>query len=480
MSLKSSFLYGALGGAAFFYGSSYWVTYSMIHYGGLPPWLAYGLTVIPAVALGVFWGPFALGVRWAVTRLGVVGVLMAPPLWALAEWGRYLITGMGWNAFGYSQAFQSQMIQIARYTGVYGVSFFLVGASSLLVASLTLLWDREALLASARRQMAMTLGLGGLLVVAIVAAWADSRTRAADRMSHKEPLHIVGIQPNVPVEVSLDPEIHDLSFHRLVSLTEHELASDNQTDLVIWPESPLNLSLTRSLAVLQGVRPLVQQYRVYLLLNVIGETVPDRVHNSVAVIDPGGGVVSEYHKVRLFPFGEYVPLRGVIPFLDRIPALAGDFSPGHEYTLADIGQAQIGSFICSESVMPEIARRLTGRGATLLVEVTNDSWFGPTPAARQHLAHSIFRAVENSRDLIRVTNSGITVHVTPEGQLIGRTDLFREESRHWVVQAEEDNKLTIYTRYGDLFILLCACLCAVGFGVGLARNEMAHAKARRR
>jgi len=131
------------------------------------------------------------------------------------------------------------------------------------------------------------------------------------------------------------------------------------------------------------------------------------------------------------------------------------------------------SFICSESAIPEIPRRLTEQGATLLVELTNDSWFGPTAAPRQHLAHTIFRAVENHRDLIRVTNSGVSVHITPEGNLIGQTGLFEEQSRHWGIHLKSPNNvLTFYTRYGDLFVLFYTSISALIFGLCVASQKV--------
>jgi apolipoprotein N-acyltransferase len=469
LSLKRCFVYGWLAGALFFYGSSSWITYSVIHYGELPAWLAYSLAIIPAVALGAFWALVAMGIRWAITRVGLIGFLFGPPLWAVSEWARLVCTGMGWNALGYSQAFQPHLIQVAQYTGVYGVSFLLVGVSSLLALGLGYAVTRDAIWLGKPGRIAGALGIGSLLLVVVAGYRTGVETVPTDRHSESEVLRVTGIQPNVPIESALDPSRLARTFDRMVWLTERELASPPVTDLVIWPESPLNLSLHRSPEVVLALKSLARQHAVFLMLNVIGETPPDRWHNSVAVFSPDGEVIGEYHKLRLLPFGEYVPLRGVIPLVDQIPALAGDFSPGETYTLVDIGKAQVGSFICSEAAIPEIARRLTEAGATLLVELTNDSWFGPTPAARQHLAHAVFRAVENQRDLIRVTNSGLSVHITPEGKLIGETSLFQEQTRHWAIHpAPQTSGLTFYTRYGDGFILVCAMVSAMMLGLCLA------------
>lgn len=469
LSLKRCFLYGWVAGTLFFYGSSYWITYSVIHYGGLPAWLAYLLALIPAGALGIFWTPVAVGVRWAVSRVGLVGLLLGPPLWAVSEWARFQCTGLGWNALGYSQAFQPHLIQVAQYAGVYGVSFLLVGVSSVLALGLGYAMRRDALWLTSRGRVAAALGVGSLLLIVVAGYRAGIEAVSTDSPAQERVLRVIGIQPNVPIESAGDGSRSAQAFNRLVWLTERELASQPLTDVVIWPESPLNLSLDYASDVELTLKRLTRQYGVFLMLNVIGQTPPDRWHNSVAVLSPEGKVIGEYHKLRLLPFGEYVPLREFIPFLDRIPALAGDFSPGETSTVVDIGKARLGSFICSEAAVPEIARRLTQAGATLLVELTNDSWFGPTPAARQHLSHAVFRAVENRRHLLRVTNSGLSVHITPQGGLIGETGLFQEQISYWVVPgASASGSLTFYTRYGDGFVLLCAVVSAVMLGLCLA------------
>jgi apolipoprotein N-acyltransferase len=165
------------------------------------------------------------------------------------------------------------------------------------------------------------------------------------------------------------------------------------------------------------------------------------------------------------PFGEYVPLRDVLPYLDIIPAMVGEFTPGNDFTVTPIGADRIGSYICSESAEPGIARELARRGATIFVEVTNDAWFGPTPGPNQHLAHAIFRAVENGRPLVRVTNSGVTVLVEPDGQLIQPTSLFQAESRRWIIDSSAAaTHMTIYTRFGDWLVVVCGAVCVLIFG----------------
>lgn len=453
LTVKSSFLYGLLAGSVFFYGSCYWITYPMIHYGGIAPWLAYGLAAIPVIVSGAFWGGVTAGLRLAILRGGRSGYWLAPPLWVVMEWLRLQVTGMGWNALGYSQAFAPSTVQYARWTGVYGVSFMLV-----MVATLLALLAQMGLKRQLHRRWWKLLACVFALMLAFM--WTSWRWRPP-HSSQQSGLRVIAIQPNTDVASHADPIALEASFEQLLSLTYQAIAADPLSpDLIIWPESPLAISPVYSPQLWVQTRQLVERFGIHLLLNIIGHTPPDQIHNSVAVLAPDGTLLSEYRKIRLMPFGEYVPLRDVLPWLDRVSALVGDFTPGHEFTLTPIAHERIGSFICSESAEPSIARHLTRRGATLLIEVTNDAWFGPTAGANQHLAHAIFRAVENARPLIRVTNSGVTVLIEPDGQLIEPTGLFETAIRQWTIDSSALAATeTVYTRWGDWFVIACGLAC---------------------
>jgi apolipoprotein N-acyltransferase len=461
LSLKQALCCGEATGVVFFYGSCYWITYSIIHYGGIPPVLAYLLAIIPALALGAFFALFAAGVQVTIRRVGAMGLFYAPFLWVVTEWLRLKVTGIGWNALGYSQAFHPRLIQIAEYVGVYGVSFLLVLLCSMLTA-VALFLERKNATHQWLDLRSLVTGLGLVVLVIGISVWMFERhVERPTSDNENSRLRILAVQPDIPIEVMVDPVAQANSFHQLIQQTERTLAANPGMDLVIWPESPLNISFHYSPEAGPSLVGLVQQHHVYLLLNVLGVGTLDEVHNSVSVLSPEGRQIGEYHKIRLLPFGEYVPLRGIIPFIDRIPALAGDFAPGTQYTVIDIGKARLGSLICFEAMFPDIARRLVIQGATVLVNVSNYGWFGPTPAAEQHLAHAIFRAVETRRHLLCVTNSGISAHITPAGALIGQTNLFERATRRWVMKSLQGREtFTFYVRYGDLFVLVCAIASA--------------------
>jgi len=172
-------------------------------------------------------------------------------------------------------------------------------------------------------------------------------------------------------------------------------------------------------------------------------------------------MVAQYDKIRLMPFGEYVPLPRWLPGASSVRGIVGDFTPGSSYTLMPLGAVRAGVFICIEAAHPSIARRFTKDGADMLINISNDGYLGPTPVMRQHLSNAVFRAVENDRPLIRVTNSGISAYIDSNGSVWDATPGFTQAVRTWTV-AKGNAEPTFYTRHGDVFVYACA-LISLGF-----------------
>ena len=171
--------------------------------------------------------------------------------------------------------------------------------------------------------------------------------------------------------------------------------------------------------------------------------------------------MAQYDKIRLMPFGEYVPLPHWLPGASSVRGIVGDFTPGSSYTLMPLGAFRVWVFICIEAAHSSIARTFTKEGADVLINISNDGYLGPTPVMREHLSNAIFRAVENDRLLIRVTNSGISALIESNGQVRDMTPTFQPGVRKWLV-GDPKHRETVYTHYGDLFVYVCA-LIALGF-----------------
>jgi apolipoprotein N-acyltransferase len=202
--------------------------------------------------------------------------------------------------------------------------------------------------------------------------------------------------------------------------------------------------------------PFAKANNTSLLINSQEIAPKDGIYNSALLINEEGRLVAQYDKIRLLPFGEYVPLPQWLPGTGLIRGIVGDFAPGTNYRLMPVGKINAGVFICIESAYPSIARRFTHEGAAVLINISNDGYLGPTPVMRQHLANAIFRAVENERPLLRVTNTGISAFITHRGAVMDATQPFKPDLRIWVVTGR--NSQTFYTRFGDLFAVCCGIL----------------------
>ena len=438
-----AFLLGWLTGGVFFYGSCYWLTYSMVHYGGIPAWTSYLLLVPGALTLGLFPGLFALVLACVVKKWGWRALFAAPLVWSSLEWARLATTGQLWNALGYSQAYQPMLIQSARWGGVYFVGFLIVSVNAAI-----------AFLLLKRTVRATTLASCVVAGAAIVIFATQAGSKAEPSSSHGTPdLVVIALQPNVPMDPVKSPqEMRELTS-RHIEMSEsglRQLTDDRTRRLVIWPESPMNFTYSGDSQFRELLARFSEENNASVLFNSQEPAPNEGIYNSALLVNEQGSLIAQYDKIRLLPFGEYVPLPRWLPGAGLIRAIVGDFTPGTKYTVMPVGAHRAGVFICIESAYPSIARRLTSEGADLLINISNDGYLGRTAVMRQHLANVVFRAVENGLPLLRVTNTGITAYITAEGEVKDATSGFQPAVRTWTV-AHSGNSKTFYTRHGDLF-----------------------------
>lgn len=435
------FFLGWAVGTVFFYATCYWLTYSMIHYGRLPPLLAYALLVPGAIVVGIFHGFFAALVALAVRRWGSMALLLAPVFWIALEWTRLGVTGQLWNALGYSQAYHPFLIQTARWGGVYAVSFLILAINSAL-----------ALILIKRTRWTIPAAAAVILLVAFLILQTNVRTM----VDYNSWITVVAVQPNVPMTPGKSPAEMNALLGRHVSLSKQGLANirDNTSPrIVIWPESPMNFTYASSKVFQEFVTDFTRENRTSLLFNSLEPASADGSYNSAVLINEEGRLISQYDKIRLMPFGEYVPLPQWLPGASLITGIVGDFTPGDEYTLMPFGDRKSGVFICIESAYPWIAQNLTREGANVLINISNDGYLGPTAVMRQHLANVVFRAVENKREMLRVTNTGLSAAIGDRGEIHDLTSAFQPDVRVWPVAARSET--TFYTRHGDVFVQAC-------------------------
>jgi apolipoprotein N-acyltransferase len=456
---RKAFLAGWLWGTIFFYGTCWWLTYPMIHYGPFRAWLAYPLLLLPIMLVALFPAVFCSLLCRLTKRFGATALLLAPLVWVSVEWLRYVVTGQLWNAIGYSQAFHPFMIQSAALAGVYAVSFLILSIN----VAIALVVLRRSITAPAAFLVAgvglTIIGLQGIVPPSDPARDADA-------------IQLFAIQPNVPMDVSSDPSAMDALLERHFSLSlsalndyqapaRFDLSLVNPTRLVIWPESPMSFSYSRDPHLRQVVGDFARANQTSILLNSLEPAPGGGDQNSAIMVNEKGEMSARYDKIRLMPFGEYVPLPHWLPGASSVRAIVGEFTPGSSYTLMPLGAVRAGVFICIEAAHPGIARNLTQGGADVLINISNDGYLGPTPVMRQHLANAVFRAVENNRDLIRVTNTGITSYIDRRGKILDQTPDFQVTTRTWTV-SKHSEVTTFYSRHGDVLVYTCG-LVSLGF-----------------
>ena len=458
-----TFFLGWLFGAVFFYGSCYWLTYSMIHTGGISPWLAFPLLLPGAVLLGIFPALFTAVLARATGRWGVNALFIAPLLWPALEWIRLETTGQLWNAVGYSQAYHASLIQSASWGGVYAPGFLIVLVNAAIAYALL-----------KRKGKALSISVAVILFVAAVILLTDKSSQSLQLGSDENSSAVViAVQPNVPMDlVKSNEDIRKLTA-RHFEMSEsalRELPQDGKPRLVIWPESPMNFAYGGDSRLRDLLANFAKTNNTSVLLNSQEVAPNDGLFNSAMLINQEGSLVAQYDKIRLLPFGEYVPLPAWVPGAVLIRGIVGDFTPGTTYKLMPVGDVRAGVFICIEAAYPSIARRFAVEGADVLINISNDGYLGPTAVMRQHLANAVFRAVENRRPLLRVTNTGISAFITPLGEVKDSTQGFRPEVRTWQI-GRAKSATSFYATHGDLFAESCAVLSLLTFALSFRKRK---------
>src|SRR5689334_9558442 len=457
----NAFRLGWLTGFVFYLATTYWVGYTIRHYTSLPLPIIVGIVVIMAAALACYHGAFAAGLR-VFERSGRDVVWLAPALWVTLEWLRgWFFIGFPWGALGYSQYRFHDLVQIAEVTGVYGVSAVLV-LFNVVVAEVLRERGRDV-----RRLLPGLVTVTVLLVV--LPALGRWRVATLAREPVKGSMRVGLAQGNVEQDRKWDPTFQDETMRRYRTLTLD--AAQAGARLVVWPETAAPFFFQEPGERRDEVLELAAEARTPLL---IGSPAFRRTptgleqRNRAYLIAPTGEQVAQYDKIQLVPFGEYVPFRQVLFFVDQVVNAIATLAPGEDATVFSVPEGRFGVLICYEGVFPALTRRFVDGGADFLVNITNDAWYGRTSAPYQHLVQASFRAIENRVPLVRAANTGISAVVDADGRIRWQGPLF--EALDHVDQVSWPGVRTVYTRFGDVFAWACALASAAAIGVGLARR----------
>jgi apolipoprotein N-acyltransferase len=472
--LRRGFLLGYLCGVLWFAGNCYWVRDTMLRYGDMPLMAPTLLLIGYSLVLGTYFGLFGLGVVLVRRATGStrLALAFAPFLWAALELAAARITSVPWDQLGYSQVDNTLVNQLAPWTGVYGISFVLVGVNALLAGGL--LESRPHI---GHRDRTILRATGVLLMMASVAGVSILPPQPAAIAT------AVLIQPNLDVAADNlwsrpgEWERHIAEFKRLAGeQCKKYISGIPQTgapeddiicppypthpDLVVWPESPAPF-VEQDARFQQALTSIAREVQAPLVVGNVGmdfsaEENSWRDYNSALVVSATGARVGRYDKIHLVPFGEYIPFKRLLFFARKLTGRVSEFSRGEDRKVFRLNGHRYGVFICYESVFADEVRHFAQLGAEVLVNISDDGWYGDTSAPWQHLNMARMRAIENRRWILRDTNNGITAVIDPYGRV--RQSIPRHQTDALPAGYGFRSDVTFYTAHGDLFGWLCVIL----------------------
>lgn len=421
----------------------------LTNYGGLPwaaAWAAYGLMTallayIPAVTCAAL--------KFLMLRRGDGLLLSFPLLWVIAEYVQtyFPFGGFPWILAGYSQSGRLKLMQTADIAGVYGISFLVVWVNA------SLAW---VLLRRKRGAALWAPSAAALVLIASAWIYGDAALRRWEGIDRNHQAAM--LQGDIAFE---DSEAVMIDKFKKGYVRMADSLEPPPVDLLILPESPTPVSFQFDSSYQQTLESLARRYPLGLVFNNIrfaGGAGEERYYNSAYFLDRNGSIAGVYDKIHLVPFGEYIPLKKLIPFMETITRDVGEFSPGSDYRVVKLGNHAASAVICFEGVFPALVRRFVREGSSLLINVTNDRWYGASAAPYQHLAIATWRAVENRRFLLRAANSGVSAVIEPSGRIQSATELLTTavcRGRFAFLEGQ-----TPYARYGDVLVFLCAIIVA--------------------
>ncbi|MBA3831604.1 MAG: apolipoprotein N-acyltransferase [Chthoniobacterales bacterium] len=396
----------------------------------------------------------------SLRNLGLAFILACA--WTALEWVRgWMFSGWGWNGLGVALHGILPIIQIAEFTGVAGLTFAVVFVNVIAVVTVRR-FIAEAKVAKRRPHYDFT-----LTMAAIVGLCAYG-IRVLQERPVTKPLRIAAVQANVPREEKFSQQFQGKTFFQFARLTRLALATKPPPDLIIWPESSMPGPVLEDESNHRFVMNVAGSMKSDLLLGSIDED-EQGAYNAALLIPGGVGKPQVYRKLHLVPFGEYVPGRHAVPFIAQVVGnqVPGDFARGKEAVVFRLTNGMlVAPLICFEDTLGELTREFVLRGAGLLANVTNDGWFLRSAGAEQHVNNAIFRCVESRRPMARAANTGVTCFVNQFGRVAqvlrdARGSTFTEGVLTGTVEVPTSQRLTFYTRHGELFAKLCGCVALI-------------------
>jgi apolipoprotein N-acyltransferase len=484
---------GYASGFVWYLGNCYWVYQTMYLYGGLPKPIAAGILVLFCLYLGLYHALFGALLAAFRIRFGrQAALLLVPFAWVAVELARARITGLPWDLLGVAQVDSPVLTRLAPITGVYGISFIIAAVNALWLVRIRV---RE------RRFTRPALTAAGVIFVVLYVATLRRIEKPQDVSTTA---HATLVQENLEVgAASTGPQpstqqlLESFSYlsrfpspHFLLGIPElpstqsvylirqHSLEDGADlkasvampTDLIVWPESPAPFE-ENDPQFRAALSNLARQANAPIIAgNIAMDRTTDNprgynLFNSASFVNPQGEFVGRYDKMHLVPFGEYVPFKALFFFAKSLLYEAGTFDRGQHRIVFNTNGHTYGTFICYESIFGDEIREFSQLGAEVLVNISNDGWYGDTSAPWQHLYMVRMRAIENHRWILRATNTGVTASITPYGRVIAAAPRHIRTSIRVGFGYEHD--LTFYAAHGDLFAYASAFITTIALALSL-------------
>ena len=447
---SNGLLCGFLHGVVFYPLSVPWIDTVMHQYGNVDPWASAGILGLLSAAFAIFPAIFGWAIAWVSIkppsrRNGRLACVLAPFLWVALELARtdLILGGFPWNLSGYAASGSLGFVQLTALTGIYGLSFLVAAWSSLVV---------YAILTGRQRVWKTALLFTGVLVL-----WGAGGKYFVPVATPHHTAHLV--QTDFPQSEEYPANWMQLHAGELDQLERVSVGAAQDArerpSLIVWPEVPAPFSM-QDPAFAQLAQKIARDSGSDFLVGIVDWKRNTQggwlASNSAILLNPFGRRNFTYDKIHLVPFGEFVPYRRWLKFAGRLTADLADFTPGKAFSIGQLPDGRFGVFICYEAIFPSEVREFTRDGAQLLVNISNDGWFGRSSAPAQHLMMARVRAVENRRWVLRDTNNGFTVSVDPYGRIVAElpTDVRSELDAPYDFRSD----LTPYVRFGDWFAWL--------------------------
>jgi apolipoprotein N-acyltransferase len=496
--LAQGALLGYLSGFIWYFGNCYWIYATMHSYGGIAKPAAAGILILFCLYLGLYHALFGALIATARASLGVQCALwLSPFVWVAVELARARITGFPWDILGIAQVDNPLLTRLAPFTGAYGLSFVIAAVNALWLTQISL---RE------RRHTRTGLTLAGVAVILLYVVFVhhlqtpqhEGTSAVATLVQENLEVGAAAESAGPPLtktdmlqdfsSLSLFPPIGQscngipkLAGTRCVVSNRQQGNNGNTrylvpSSLIVWPEAP-NDFYENDRDFRDAMSRLARASGAPIIVGSIGiDADPNDprgydLYNSADFIQPDGSFAGRYDKMHLVPFGEYTPYKKLFFFAGSLLQDVGLFNPGKTRKVFRTGGHTYGTFICYESIFGDEVRQYEDMGADVLVNISDDGWYGDTSAAWEHLNMVRMRAIENHRWILRATNTGVTAAIDPDGRVVKAAPRHIRTSLRAGFDYEHD--VTFYAAHGDLFAYLCALVTAIAAAYSLSARKPA-------